>query len=490
MVVPTFPKLLLQINDYDAVSASFQYGFITSLKYFLEFLFSPVLGAVSDSIGRKRVLLFSLTTVVTELSLIALFPTISTVLLATVIRGCGDQTQTMLYAMGSDIATHNEEPVTRPFGYLGGVFGLGCIIGPMCGSIIANTSLPLCFAVSAAISTLALVVTIALVKESLLTSIPFTRTRVNPLSNLRFFFTNSDLSSLSIPFLLSHLCTGIYFIWILYMTQEFRANVMEVGMFLSIAGCVLGIWQGLLLPFLVPTYLSDESAVMVGLVISCLQMASYGSAPSLKMFYIIMLLFSPSSIYGPPLKSLFAKSANPDQQGSLQGALSSLRTLTAACGSLLFTAVYSKVTELDYCKGSPFFLAGALYLISAAFTLRYFADKRHRDSDPVDGYSSGGIGSTGINSIVLNEIPVNGSLDKSKVQPLSQWWGGQRTPSGDEENLALLPVRAAREIMNGSSSTSGLGGSGSGGSNSSRNRYASGSLSRSGSGVAAPVRPL
>jgi len=483
LVVPTLPKLLHDLAG-DAGDASTYYGALTGLKYLLEFIASPVVGALSDSVGRKRVLLLSLSCVAAELLIISLFPNLLFIFLATLVRGLGDHTQTMIYAAAADIAKQEQESVTKSFGYLGGTFGLGCIIGPLIGSRVAAHSLPLCFMLSALMALVALIIVVVFVKETNTSPVPFSRTKANPFINLRIFFANPQLASLSVPFLLSHACTGIYYTWILYMTSTFDASMSEIGVFLSSAGFVLGFMQGVAVPYLVPAVLSDEQAVQLGLLVSCAQMASYGAAPSLKYFYLAMLVFSPASIYGPSLKSLLVKCAGAEQvgQGALQGALSSLRTATAGVGSVLFTLTYSSSMDLaPELKGSPFFLASCLYYLAAAY-FKYLQMRGLRSLSSFDEAASSAAPSDsipGINGDTATTSPDSSSSSSSASVTLPSWSlglagliGVPRSLSGDEEQQSLLtktpfssPAPALATKLGGTASQ--------------RPRYSSGNLSRS-----------
>lgn len=499
IVVPVFPKLLEVLCSGNAREVSRQYGFITSLKYGLEFVSAPTLGAVSDlpSVGRRRILALSLSSICFELLIISLYPSLLFIYLATFFRGLLDHTQTMIYTVAADIAAANGEPVTKPFGYLGGVFGLGCIVGPMCGSLLAAQSVPLCFQVAALIGLAALGTALLTIGETLPPSPPSPTSlldspyilppqivntsygaaypsppqsplspqsslallppakdtsslllRINPLTNLRLFFSHPVLRRLSLPFLLSHFCTGVYFIWILYMDSEFSADVIAVGTFLSIAGCVQGVMQGVIVPALVPAVLSDEGAVRLGLCVSALQMACYGLAPNLGWFYLVMGALSCASVYGPTLKSLFVKAAAASSEtvslptGALQGALSSLRTLTAGLGALAFTALYSSSLENPGAHGAPFFLASACYSVAAVYAARVLWP--HQELE-----------------VGLDLLPGWSALGKAYSLRTSSDDGNPAPPSSLSEGASLLPR---------SSSGSGFG---------SRQRYSSGSLALS-----------
>jgi len=378
-----------------------------------------MLGTLSDTYGRKRVLLLSLSVVSLELVMLAIWPSITAVFLARVMSGTCDAVTQMVYAMVTDIAQHNEESVTKAFGLVGAAFGVGFILGPSIGSYLTTISISLCFATAAATAGLALLLALLFVKETNLQLQPFNRAKAWPLTSLRLFFANSDLASLSVPFMFSNLSTGLYFVWVLYMTRNFQASTMEIGLFLSCLGLFTVGVQGVLVPVLIPSYMSDEQATLRGLALSGLQLLVYGTSSKLEHFYLAMVCFAPASMYGPALKSLLVKKAGAEQQGALQGALGSIRTLSAGLGALFFSGVFSfTVTVQPSVQGLPFFFAATFYALAWTHTNRFLS--MH------GGATSGGVmGGTSVN--VMRTSSDDAEENKHLLTPLGLLEGGKKT---------------------------------------------------------------
>lgn len=231
LVIPAFPALLLEVTRGNSGLASTYYGFATCIRYTLEFFSSPFLGNLSDSVGRKKILTISLATMCLEFLLLAIFPSIWTIFAVSIISGLGNAAMAMGYAIVTDIAHSSSEPVTNNFGYFAAVFGLGFIIGPLCGSILIAVNLRLCFLVAGSICCGSLGVAFFLLRETCDKVKAYDSAKSSPIYSLRFFFSNQSLVLLSIPYMLSNLCTGIYFIWVLYMTYRFHADIMQIGTF-------------------------------------------------------------------------------------------------------------------------------------------------------------------------------------------------------------------------------------------------------------------
>ena len=213
LVIPAFPSLLLEVTNGRADLASYYYGTANCIRYFLEFFSSPFLGNLSDSYGRKGVLMMSLFIQALELFVLASFPSVGVLFAMSILSGMGNAAMAMGYACVTDIALRQVSSPTTNFGYFSAVFGFGFILGPLCGSFLISISLKLCFFVAAGICLLSVLFTWICLDETCVVLRPYDPSKSSPLSSLRVFFSNKDLRLLSIPYCLSNLCTGIYFIW-------------------------------------------------------------------------------------------------------------------------------------------------------------------------------------------------------------------------------------------------------------------------------------
>ena len=117
LVIPAFPSLLLEVTHGSSEKASRYYGAASSLRYFLEFFSSPYLGNLSDSYGRKNILLMSLCIMALELFILGAFPSVFAIFAMSVLSGLGNAAMTMGYAIVTDIAHIKNEPVTNNFAY-------------------------------------------------------------------------------------------------------------------------------------------------------------------------------------------------------------------------------------------------------------------------------------------------------------------------------------------------------------------------------------
>ena len=133
--------------------------------------------------------------------------------------------------------------------------------------------------------------------ESSLSEKNWLLSKLNPFGPLRSFFANSELRVLSYPFMLSQVSSGIHYIWIIYLKERFSATSVDVGLFFAVSGVVVVLTQGYLIKIVIPKRLTEESATVICLLGSCIQLALFGLCPSLISFYFVVVLFAPVSIY-------------------------------------------------------------------------------------------------------------------------------------------------------------------------------------------------
>ena len=138
LVVPALPALMLQLTDQNSSKASFYYGLATFFRYFVDFLFSPFLGQITDVKGRKIMFMISFAVCLLESVLLALFPTIETIFITRLLSGMGDTGIATAYTIATDIAIFNGDVVSQKFGFLGAMLGSAFIIGPLAGTPFKN----------------------------------------------------------------------------------------------------------------------------------------------------------------------------------------------------------------------------------------------------------------------------------------------------------------------------------------------------------------
>jgi DHA1 family tetracycline resistance protein-like MFS transporter len=175
------------------------------------------------------------------------------------------------------------------------------------------------------------------------------------------------------------LCTylaqqAIYTTWVLYTTYRFGWDTWQQGISLAFFGATTALFQAALLPLLLPR-LGERRALVLGLISSVVGYVLYGLAPAGWMMYVIIAASGLGFVVQPAAQGLISNAVPADEQGAIQGALTSLFSLTAIIGPLVSTALFSYFTSPTQpvkVPGAPFFLGALLMLLASLLALRTF----------------------------------------------------------------------------------------------------------------------
>jgi DHA1 family tetracycline resistance protein-like MFS transporter len=375
IIVPVLPHLVTDMLSGDTSRAAFYYGAIAASFALMQFLFAPLLGALSDRLGRRPVLLVSLFGFGVNYVMLGLAPTIGWLFAARVLCGISGASVTTANAYIADISDASNR--SQNYGLVGAAFGLGFIFGPAIGGILGHFGPRVPFFAAAAIVLVNWFYGLLVLPESLPREHrrPFSWSAANPLGSLLLLRNFPMVAGLAVSFVFVALSQrGLESVWVLYTHYRFGWEELQNGLALALVGIMAALVQGVLIRRIVP-WMGERRAVLTGLVIGMLGMVLYGLAYRGWMMLAVIFITSLSGIAGPAIQGLVAGSVSPSAQGSVQGALTSLMSLTAIFAPLIATQLFGTFTgngvpvELP---GAPFF-AGAIFLAAAlAGVLRVF----------------------------------------------------------------------------------------------------------------------
>ncbi len=396
IIIPVLPKLILnltggQASDPAAIArASVAAGVLGLAWAFMQFLGAPILGGLSDRFGRRPIVLFSNFGLAASYILAALAPGLAWLLLARLISGISAASQSTANAYIADV-TPPEQRAQR-FGMLGGAFGLGFILGPALGGIVAHrfgADAP--FWLAAAFSLANGLYGLFILPESLPKErrVPFRLRQSNPLGALRFLTGRPDLAGLSIAYFLNFLAhVALPATFVLYASYRYHWNDEQVGAALAAVGLASMCTQLLLVKPLVAR-LGERNAVRLGLGCGAMAFLLYGLAPTGWWFFAGLAFGALWGIYTPANQALLTARVSPEEQGRLQGALGAAASVGGLIGPLLFTQIFALfVGHADWhVPGAAFFLAAFLLSCALLVASRAMsadeprAGKAARDSD-------------------------------------------------------------------------------------------------------------
>ncbi|HEX8279539.1 MAG TPA: TCR/Tet family MFS transporter [Segetibacter sp.] len=374
LIIPVFPKLIEQLIHGGISEASKYGGWLTFAYAFMQFLFAPVLGNLSDKYGRRPVLLFSLAGFGIDYILLSIAPTIGWLFLGRIIAGITGASFTTATAYIADIST--DENRAQNFGMIGAAFGLGFIIGPVIGGVLGQYGARLPFVVAAVLALLNALYGYFVLPESLgkENRRPFSWKRANPLGSLiqlkKYPSMGGLIGALVLVYIAAH---AVQSTWTFINMEKFQWTEAMIGYSLGMVGLLVAIVQGGLMRFINPL-LGNEKSVYVGLTLYALGLLLFAFASQTWMMFVFLIPYCLGGIAGPALQSIISGQVPSNEQGELQGALTSLMSLTSIVGPLVMTYLFAYFTKNNapvHFAGAPFLLGAVLMLVSAVIS--YYA---------------------------------------------------------------------------------------------------------------------
>lgn len=366
VIIPVMPQLIEQLLGVDDISKASQYGgWLTFAYAFMQFLFAPVLGNLSDKYGRRPVLLFSLFGFGIDYLLLSFAPTIAWLFLGRLIAGVTGASFTTASAYIADIST--PENRAQNFGMIGAAFGLGFIIGPLLGGLLGELGPRVPFIVAACLALMNWLYGYFVLPESLDKEHrrPFEWKRANPLGSLlqlrKYLAVGGLIGSFVLIYLAAH---AVQSNWSFFNIERFKWTPKMIGISLGVIGVLVAAVQGGLVRVVNPR-LGNERSVYIGLGLYALGLLLFAFASQSWMMFVFLIPYCLGGIAGPALQSIISGHVPPNEQGELQGALTSLMSATSIVGPLMMTNLFAYFTH----KEAPVYFPGASFLLGAVFML-------------------------------------------------------------------------------------------------------------------------
>jgi DHA1 family tetracycline resistance protein-like MFS transporter len=375
LLIPILPQLVLELAGGREPEAARYVGLLTATYAVMLFLFSPAIGSLSDQLGRRRVLLFSLAGSGLDYLLMAWAPTLPWFFLGRVVSGLTGASIGTAAAYIADVSP--PEKRAQNFGLIGMAFGLGFVIGPFLGGVLGSYSLRLPFLVAAGLILANLAWGAFVLPESLPDEHrrPFDWSRANPVGALLVLGKRPLVPALlasSFFFTLGQ--RGMESVWVLYTKHRFHWSVLETSLSLTVVGLAAAAVQGGLVRRVIPA-LGERRSVVAGGAVTMITFAGYGLATRGGLLYVILCVGALGAISAPALQGLLSKAVSPSEQGLLQGGLSSINSLTMVLGPLISTNVLSAFiapAAPAYVPGAPFFVSSLFVALGLVLAVRAF----------------------------------------------------------------------------------------------------------------------
>lgn len=367
IIIPVLPRLVENFLGGNTARAAEMFGLFGTVWALMQFLFSPILGALSDQYGRRRVILISCFGLGIDYIFMAVAPTLWLLFVGRVISGITGASFTAAGAYIADVTP--PEKRAAGFGMIGAAWGLGFVLGPALGGILGGIDTRLPFWVAAGLTLLNAMYGLFVLPESLDAQHRerFSWRRANPVGSLKLLRSHPELFRLATIngfFYLAHQVLPSVFV--LYASFRYGWNEETVGLTLGIVGvCGMAV-QGGIVKRVVADF-GERRAVLAGLLFGIGGFTIYALAPIGVIFWMGIPVFSMMGLYGPSSQGLMTRHVGASEQGQLQGANNSIMGITGVIGPGLFTLTFAHFIRIQSgwsLPGAPFLLA-VLMLVTA-----------------------------------------------------------------------------------------------------------------------------
>jgi DHA1 family tetracycline resistance protein-like MFS transporter len=378
IIVPVLPALIGTFSVSQADQA-YWVGVVSFAFGIANFFGAPLLGALSDAWGRRKVLLLGFCGLALNFFATALATSLWMLIAVRLVGGAMQANAAVANAYVADITA--PEGRAKRFGMLGAMFGLGFIIGPAAGGLLGAIDIHLPFFVAGGLSLLNLAYGWWVLPESLPPEKrrPFEWKAANPLKTFKALVGLPGIGKVVGVIACTGLAQGVlYNVWVLHNTFKFGWDTQANGWSLAAVGVVSVIVQGFLLGKLLKRF-PPRRLVVMGLVSSTSAYFLWGAASQGWMMYAIIFANLLGFTVTASVQSLVSAAADAKNQGQTLGSVSSLNSLTAVIAPVLASPALMAVSHLpqgDWRIGAPLYFGAALQFTALLLAWLHFRSTR------------------------------------------------------------------------------------------------------------------
>lgn len=366
VIIPVIPSLIEELSGQGLSEASRIGGWLLFAYAIMQFVFAPILGELSDRFGRRPVLLIALFGLGIDYLFHAVAPTIGWLFVGRIIAGISGASFTVATAYVADIS--EPEKKAQNFGMIGAAFGLGFIIGPVIGGLASQWGIRVPFLVAAALALLNFLYGYFILPESLdkANRRTYEWKRANPIGSLFHLKRYPLVLGLIIAFFFTYIAGhAVQSTWSYYTMFRFDWNEQMVGYSLGAVGVLIVVVQGGLIRLIVPR-IGERNAIIMGFVLWGVGLVLFGLASQGWMMFAFLLPYCLGGIASPTIQGMISNQVPANEQGELQGALTSLISISSIIGPVMMTNTFYFFSREDaaiFLPGAPFFLGAAFILL-------------------------------------------------------------------------------------------------------------------------------
>ncbi len=367
IIIPVIPKLISELINGDISEAAKYGGWLLFAYAITQFVFSPLIGNLSDKYGRRPVILISLFGFSLDYLLLAFAPTITWLFIGRIISGITGASITTASAYIADVST--PENRAKNFGMIGAAFGLGFIIGPVIGGFLGQYGARVPFYAAAILCMLNFLYGYFVLPESLAKENrrDFSWKRANPVGAILSLKKYPELIGLILASFILYIASfAVQGNWSYFTIYKFGWTEKMVGISLGVVGLLVGIVQGGLIRYINPK-IGNAKSIFIGILLYALGMFLFAFASESWMMFVFLIPYCLGGISGPALQSVVSEQVSASEQGEIQGTMTSIMSAASIIGPPLMSSIFyyftHKTAPFQF-AGAPFILGGLLMLVS------------------------------------------------------------------------------------------------------------------------------
>lgn len=366
LMIPVMPDLIREVDGGSLAQAAIWGGILSTTFAVMQFLFGPVIGGLSDRYGRRPVLLITTVIMALDYVVMALAGSIWLLLIGRIVGGITASTQSTAYAYMADIS----EPEKRSanFGLIGASFGIGFVLGPVAGGLLAEYGTRAPFWAAAILTAGNALLGYIVLRETVTdaTRRAFDWRRANPFGALKHLGKLPGVKQLLLVYFLYNVAFAVYpSVWPYFGQERFDWTPAMIGFSLALFGAIMALVQAGLIRVALKT-LGERGTVIAGHVFSIAGYLALGTVSSGSLVLMLTPLAALGGVISPALQGIMSQRVANNAQGELQGALTSVSSLAMILSPIVMTATFARYTNESapvYLPGAPFMLAMGLAVL-------------------------------------------------------------------------------------------------------------------------------
>lgn len=367
IVFPIMPDLMVRVGAANTADGAFLGGVLMASYAAMQFLFSPIVGGLSDSFGRRPVLLIALATLTLDYVIMALAGSFAMLLIGRVLAGIAGATYVTATAYLADISKPAERAAN--FGMIGAVFGIGFVMGPAIGGMAGGWHITAPFWIAAALAGLNVVFGLFILPESLAPEKRrrFRRRDLNPFGAIAEALRLPGLGLPLILLFIFEFANMVYpTLWAFWTREVFGWGTELIGLTLTAYGIAIAMTQGVILPRLIPRY-GEWRTMIFAILCAFVAFVAFGFTGAVWAVFVFTFVAALSDMAPPTMTAMMSNLVSEDRQGLLQGVIASLASVAATIAPLAMSGVFERFATPDagmYLPGAPFLLSAGLLVLA------------------------------------------------------------------------------------------------------------------------------